>query len=37
MGMAVGILLTTLLVIGEYSVSDSRVPVLGLRNTISSQ
>ncbi|XP_058554559.1 cadherin-17 isoform X2 [Neofelis nebulosa] len=31
-GMAVGILLTTFLVIGEYNFSDSRIPVLGLRN-----
>lgn len=30
-GMAVGILLTTFLVIGEYNFSDSRIPV-GLRN-----
>lgn len=29
-GMAVGILLTTFLVIGEYNFSDSRIPALGL-------
>ena len=36
-GVTVGVLLTTFLVIGEYNFSDSRISVLGLVNISSHQ